>query len=209
MRVISIFDRSGVMVQPWHLAGHSVLTIDIDPARHDMPSIQADITKLDPKMFNADIVFAFPPCTEFAGSGARWWATKPSHLLENAIVLLDAARAWVSIAEKYWMLENPIGRLASIWRPADWAFNPHEYAGWSDSPDDEAYTKCTCIWANFLAPVRKSVVPVLGSKMHMLPPGPERQYLRSITPQGFSRAIHHHLSQPLPEQQQLWKIKNI
>ena len=49
MRVISLFDRSGVMVEPFAIAGYDVLTIDIEPAKHNYPSIQADIRDVEPQ----------------------------------------------------------------------------------------------------------------------------------------------------------------
>ena len=84
------------------------------------------------------------------------------------------------------------------------AFDPYEYAGYSSDPDADAYTKKTCIWSNFSAPVRKPVDPVLGSKMHLIGPGPDRQYLRSLTPEGFAVAVYEHLSEGADHQLSLW-----
>jgi hypothetical protein len=39
-------------------------------------------------------------------------------------------------------------------------------------------------------PDRRPVEPTEGSKMHLLPPGPERANLRSATPEGFARAVY-------------------
>lgn len=187
--IISLFDRSGVMVKPWRDAGYSTLTIDIESARHDGPSLQADALDLPP--LSADIVFAFPPCTHLAGSGARWWEAKGPRALEEALSLVDAARRLCDTAD-YWMLENPVGRLSTHWRKPDWTFNPCEYAGYSD--ESEAYTKKTCIWSNFDKPPTKPLPPTLGSKMHRIPPGPDRQFLRSLTPRGFAIAVFLHLT---------------
>ena len=189
MNVISIFDASGIMVQPWHDAGHDVLTIDMQTARHNMPSLQVDIKDLEPR--SADILFCFVPCTNYAVSGARWWKDKGPEALAASNALLRAARRWCDLAE-YWMIENPIGRLSSIWRRPDWSFDPYEYAGLC--PGDDQYTKRTCIWSNWEKPPTCPLPPVLGSKMHRIGPGPERQYMRSLTPAGFSRAVYNHLS---------------
>tara|TARA_R100001594_G_scaffold121994_1_gene158011 strand:- start:248 stop:889 length:642 start_codon:yes stop_codon:yes gene_type:complete len=209
LRVICLFDRSGIMGDPWAAAGHHVLCIDKYEPRHKHGNIQIDIRQISPDNFRYDVLLAFPPCTDLAGSGARWWAAKGPEALQSAMELVDIAREWASKATMNWLIENPVGRLSTYWRPPDWTFDPWEYAGWADNPEEEAYTKRTCIWTNMTRPVRKSVPPVMGSKMHLLPPGPERQYLRSLTPQGFARAVYDHLSKPQPEQMQLWKIKNI
>lgn len=57
---------------------------------------------------------------------------------------------------------------------------------------EDSYTKKTCLWTNdkFIMPEPKKVEPVLGSKMHKIPPGPERQNLRSVTPMGFAQAVY-------------------
>ena len=38
-------------------------------------------------------------------------------------------------------------------------------------------------------PPKKRLEPVQGSRMHRLPPSPERENLRSATPMGFARAV--------------------
>lgn len=89
------------------------------------------------------------------------------------------------------MLENPVSTISSYWRKPDFSFNPCDYAGYLDHPEDEAYTKKTCLWTGggFRMPLEKPVEPVLGSKMHMLPPSDDRGDLRSVTPEGFARAV--------------------
>lgn len=185
--VISLFDRSGVMVEPYRQIGMRTLTIDIEPARHDGESLQVSALDL-PSNLTAGIVFAFPPCTHLAGSGARWWAAKGPKALEESLALVEAAKN-LCLSAEWWLIENPVGRLSTHWRKPDWTFDPCEFAGYSDDPAAEAYTKRTCIWSNIEKPEPRAVAPVLGSKMHLIPPGPNRQYLRSLTPQGFARAV--------------------
>lgn len=192
------------MVKPWHDAGHSVLCIDQQEPRHRYGNMQIDVRHLSADEFHPfDIVFAFPPCTHLAVSGARHWKEKGPQALEESLELVRIARSFCDQAT-YWMLENPVGRLSTHWRKPDWSFDPYEYAGYAADPDEEAYTKKTCIWSNFDAPLRKPVPPVLGSKMHKIGPGPNRQYLRSITPQGFALAIYEHLSTQPTRQTSLW-----
>tara|TARA_R110002060_G_scaffold30712_3_gene41249 strand:- start:138 stop:764 length:627 start_codon:yes stop_codon:yes gene_type:complete len=191
MKIISIFDRSGIMVRPWYQAGHEVVTIDCHLPRHDMPAICSDIR--DVPIQPCDVLFSFVPCTEFAGSGARWWSTKPPERLDDALELVEITKSWIRQAE-WWMVENPVGRLSSLWRKPSWSFDPHEYAQLSSKAHEERYTKKTCIWSNFEKPVMHSLSPILGSKMHRIPPSPDRQYLRSLTPAGFSQAVFRHLT---------------
>lgn len=204
MNILSLFDCSGVMVQPWAEAGHSVLCIDQQEPKHKFGNIQIDIRHVTADQFHPfDVVFAFPPCTHLAGSGARHWKKKGPQALEESLELVRIARSFADLA-KYWMIENPVGRLSSSWRKPNWNFHPFEYAGYSNDPDADAYTKKTCIWSNFEAPKRKPVFPIHGSKMHLIPPGPNRQYLRSLTPKGFSIAVYKHLSEGANYQLSLW-----
>jgi hypothetical protein len=61
-------------------------------------------------------------------------------------------------------------------------FDPCDYG--------DPYTKRTCLWGNFNTDLkRNSVEPEAKSRIHHMPPGPERGRLRSVTPPGFARAF--------------------
>ena len=60
-------------------------------------------------------------------------------------------------------------------------FNPSDYG--------DPYTKKTLLWGRFSAPAKHPVIATDGSKMHRLPPTPERKALRSVTPPGFAQAF--------------------
>ncbi len=138
-----------------------------------------------------DIVFAFPPCTDLAVSGARWFAAKGPDALARAVALVHRCRWIAERSGARWMIENPVGRLSSAWRKPDYIFHPHEYAGYLSEPLADQYTKKTCLWVgdSFVMPPTRSLPPVLGSKMHTMAPGPNRANLRSATPAGFARAV--------------------
>jgi hypothetical protein len=85
------------MVQPWIEAGYEAITVDLqesptaNPARHHFV---ADVTKWRyPLRFGRPaIVFAFPPCTHLAVSGARWFAGKGMGALIEGLSIVDACR---------------------------------------------------------------------------------------------------------------------
>lgn len=193
LKVGALFSRSGRMLAPWSAAGCSTVSFDIEPARHNGLHIQTDLRVLQPQKL--DILFCFPPCQHLAGSGARWWKSKGPQALTEALELVNIAKTWSALA-KWFLIENPVGRLSTEWRKPDWYFHPHNYAGYISDSKNEAYTKKTCCWSNIRRPKEKNVYPSQGSKMHLLPPSAERPYLRSITPQGFAEAIYQTL---LPE----------
>ena len=57
-------------------------------------------------------IIAQPDCTEYAGSGARWWKSKGVDPLLAAMSLVDACVRIVKVHNPtWWVLENPVGRL--------------------------------------------------------------------------------------------------
>jgi len=189
--VVSLFDFSGNMVKPWAENGHECLCIDTkhsiraDRTEAGVTYRWGDVRSLEPtKLPEPSIIFAFPPCTHLTVSGARDWERRGLAALIDALQLIEAARRLCEWYGCPWMLENPVGRLANLWRKPDYMFNPYHYG--------DPYTKKTCIWASggFVMPTIEPVTPTEGSKMHLMPPGPDRQANRSATPAGFAAAVY-------------------
>lgn len=192
LKILSLFDRSGVMCSPWAQAGHETLTVDVAESTHTGKHLTLDLTNAGNRLPDCDVLFAFPPCTHLASSGARWWASKGPTALAEGLHLVQVVRDYVARAQpRIWLIENPVGRISTHWRRPDWLFDPYEFAGFADEPLKEAYTKRTCIWGNLDKPQVSPETPVLGSAMLTIPKGPNRGYLRSITPQGFARAVYY------------------
>ncbi len=194
--VLSLCDHSGNMVRPWAEAGYECWCVDIQHEsgyyrKGNIVQVGADVLRWTlpmPKKYAA--VFAFPPCTHLAVSGARWWKGKGLRLLAEAIDLVGRCAEICEESGAPWMLENPIGALSSHWRKPDAQFDPCDYGGYLD-PEGDAYTKRTCLWIGngFKMPMPKPVFPIEGSRMHLMPPSEDRQNLRSETPMGFARAV--------------------
>jgi hypothetical protein len=193
--VLSLCDRTGNMVQPWIEAGYEAITVDLqesptaNPARHHFV---ADVTRWRyPLRFGPPaIVFAFPPCTHLAVSGARWFKDKGLRSLIEALSIVDACREICESSGAPWMLENPVSTLATYWRKPDHAFHPHEYTAFELADN---YTKKTCLWTGggFVmpppAPAALNSAP--DDRIHKAPPSDERADFRSATPMGFARAV--------------------
>jgi hypothetical protein len=193
--VLSLCDRTGNMVQPWLDAGIPAVTVDMQDELNPHP-LRTHI-KGDVRTFSLHrrplIVFAFPPCTDLAVSGARWYRDKGLRRLIRALEIVEACRAICDDSGAPYMIENPVGTLSTYWREPDYAFDPCDYG--------DPYTKKTLLWTagGFVMPpvVRPGdmfgaptwVQPSQGSKMHKLPPTPDRANLRSETPKGFARAV--------------------
>ena len=141
-------------------------------------------------------ILAAPPCTHFASSGARWWKEKGITPLLDGLSIVDACLRIIFICSpKFWVLENPVGRLKTYLGKPVMYFDPCDYG--------DPYTKKTALWGNFLLPHKKpckAIVDTLKghsnpkkrfpSKMHLLPPTANRGMLRSITPAGFAKSFH-------------------
>lgn len=194
--VLSLCDRTAVMVRPWALAGFECICVDL---RHDefasdpdlpVTFIGSDVRNWLPPKAEYKIVFAFPPCTHLAISGARWFRRKGLGRLSDALSVVEACRCICEWARAPWMLENPVSSLSTYWREPDATFNPCDYGGYLNPPGD-FYTKRTCLWygGGFRVPRPKSVPAFEGSRMHLLPPSDDREDLRSETPAAFAQAV--------------------
>jgi hypothetical protein len=82
-----------------------------------------------------------------------------------------------------YLIENPVSTVSTYWRKPDHSFDPSDYG--------DPWTKRTCLWVSggFVMPPKRPVAPTFGSKMHLLPPSPDRADKRSETPMGFARAV--------------------
>lgn len=183
MRILSLCDFTGIWSQPYREAGYEVVQVDLQHG--------ADIRLFE---FVSDVrgIIAQPPCTHFAGSGARWWASKGDKAIIEGLQLVDACLRFVAVCRPaWWVLENPVGRLTRWIGPWEHTYQPFEYALYADDPDGDAYTKRTCLWGNFTMPQKNPHPdgPIHGSKMHLLPPSDDRAAKRAQTPPGFARAF--------------------
>jgi hypothetical protein len=194
--VISACDRTGNMVQPWLEAGYDAITIDLQDEVNPHPRrthLVRDVTQLPPSFareHNAICFFCFPPCTDTAVSGARWFRSKGLEGLINALRIVSACQKIGEASGAPWMLENPVSTIATYWREPDYTFHPSDYTAFELGDN---YTKKTCLWTGggFVMPDPKmSVTDVPDDRIHKAPPGPERANFRSATPMGFARAVY-------------------
>ncbi len=196
---IFLCDRSGVAARPWAEAGYECWCID---TQHSIRRERIDglihyvwgdaRSWLPPAGRRIAFMGCFPPCTDVAGSGARDFKAKGLALLCDALGLFNACQMACAYCGAPHFIENPVGVLSSHVRKPDEMFDPCDYAGYASDPQSEAYTKKTCLWTGggFVMPPKRPVAPTLGSMMHLMPPSDDRADLRSLTPEGFARAVY-------------------
>ena len=125
-----------------------------------------------------DLMIAHPPCTHLAVSGSRWFKYKNTEQKESIDFFMELVNANIpKIA-----IENPISIMSTRYRKPDQIIHPWQFG--------HGETKATCLWLKNL-PLLKPTNIVAGreSRIHKMPPSPDRWKLRSITYQGIADAI--------------------
>jgi hypothetical protein len=199
--MISAFDTTGHMAEPWAEAGFECYCIDLQGGRTrqfgagTIHHVAADMRDwLPPREIVDRVQFfaAFPPCDHLSVSGARWFAGKGLGKLSQAIDLFHRAATWAEWFGVPYLIENPVSTISSYWRKPDHTFHPHHFTGWAR---EDNYTKKTCLWTGggFQMPDQfiadDAAAP--DDRIHKAPPGPQRANFRSATPLGFARAVFH------------------
>lgn len=182
-------------MQPWLDAGFPCTIVDLqhdegESTEDGLTRVGADVNTWIPPLDDYAIVFAFPPCTHLANSGARWFKSKGLSRLIEGLTVVESCRTIAEWSGAPYLVENPVGQLATYWRKPDYYFDPCDFGGYIPGGGDR-YTKKTCLWTGggFVMPENRRIEPVDGSKMHFVAPGPDRADIRSVTPEGFALAV--------------------
>lgn len=182
--ILSLFDYKKTWSKPYEENGYEVVIIDL---KHGVDIITWNYKLYKPKHFYG--ILAAPPCTDFAGSGARWWKEKDKDGRTNySCILIHQTLAIIKyFNSEFWALENPVGRIEKLVPEMKQyrllSFNPCDFG--------DPYTKKTILYGKFNPFLTyKPVKPTEGSKMHKLPPSEKRQEIRSTTPLGFAYAFY-------------------
>ena len=190
--ILSLFDSTGVWSRPWLEAGFNVVQIDQKIVAGD--GYEMDVMKVnqdwlvDNGLDMVHGVLAACPCTEFAGSGARWFKIKDADgRTKKAAQLVNHTLAIIEYLQPdgFWAIENPIGRLKQQTEiPLErLQFQPHNYG--------DPYTKRTQIYGSFDAKLpQANVEPTEGSFSWNLSGNRENSKAeRSKTFEGFAYAF--------------------
>jgi hypothetical protein len=189
--MLSLFDRTTIMAQPWAEAGYECYCVDLQHKRLEtregnIVKVGADVHRWLPPI-TGDIRFmaAFPPCTDIATSGARHFKDEDKGLggLIAALRNFKRVRDMAVMLRCAYLIENPVCVVSTHWRRPDYIFHPSHYG--------DPYLKTTCLWVGgrFRMPPKAPVEPVDGQKLYNLPRTPDRGDLRSVTPKGFAQAV--------------------
>lgn len=194
MNVLVACEFSGRVRQAFRDAGHDAWSCDLLPAedgsRHH---IAWDVRAvLDGKGWDRadsgswDLLIAHPPCTFLTNAGARWWPNRQQEQRDA----LEFVRWLLGQPIKHIALENPPGRIGSQIRKADQYIHPWQFG--------HQETKTTGLWLKNLP----KLLPTCDvydemmkkplserSRIHWMPPGPDRAKNRSRTYEGIATAM--------------------
>lgn len=146
-----------------------------------------------------DLMIAFPPCTDLASSGARWFEEKikdgrQKKSIEFFMKLINANIPKIAV-------ENPKGIMSTHYRKPDQIINPFDF--------DDPFTKPTCLWLKNLPNLKSTNLgdaPLFNTllnrgefhttsggktipKWYNLPPSKDRSKIRSKTFPGIAKAM--------------------
>lgn len=138
-----------------------------------------------------DLGIFFPPCTFLTVSSNRWYEDQPQP--KSGVLVGEARREARREARKFFMrlwdcdipkvaIENPIGCMSSEFRKPDQVIQPWMFG--------HGETKATCLWLRGLPKLTPTeIVPGREQRIFKLPPGPDRQKMRSKTFPGIAKAM--------------------
>jgi site-specific DNA-cytosine methylase len=188
MKVVVVFECSGIAREAFAKRGHRVVSIDLNPS--EIPCSKNaqhwQIDANDALSFNGyddgpwDLLIAFVPCDHLASSGARWFPEKVSDGRQQAAI--DLFMSIVNYPVEKICIENPIGIMSSRYRKPDQIIQPWQFG--------HGETKATCLWLKNLPKlVPTNIVKGREQRVHLMVPGPNRARDRARTYPGIARAM--------------------
>lgn len=195
MRVLIACEESQAVCIEFRKLGHEAFSCDIQPCSGDHPEwhIHGDVMNVlrhDIIRPEWDMVIAFPPCTDLAVSGARYFKQKQADGRQQQSILFF--EFFTHLKNRYVAIENPIGIMSSLYRKPDQIIQPWQFG----HPE----SKSTCLWLNHRLPLLKPTdiltMPESGrwgnqtpSGQNRLGPSADRAKLRSKTYPGIAKAM--------------------
>lgn len=178
MKVLVACEYSGKVRDAFTARGHDAMSCDILPTEKPGAHYQGDV--LDVLYQDWDLVIAFPPCTDLASSGARWFAQKKSD--GRQAVSIDFFMKFANCGAPKIAIENPIGIMSNMWRKPDQIIQPWQFG--------HGETKATCLWLKGLPKlIPTNVVDGRENRIWRMSPSADRAKKRSETYDGIASAM--------------------
>jgi hypothetical protein len=178
-QVLIACEESQAVCVEFRKIGIEAFSCDTEPCSGGYPEwhFQQDVIPLLKEPW--DMVIAFPPCTDLAVSGARWFKEKQADGRQQKSI--DFFMRFAKLKCKQ-AVENPIGIMSSLYRKPDQIIQPWMFG--------HGETKATCLWLNGLPKLEpENIVEGREQKIWRLPPSADRAKIRSKTFPGIARAM--------------------
>jgi site-specific DNA-cytosine methylase len=181
MRILVACEESQAVTKELRRLGHEAYSCDIQPCSGGHPEWHLQVDALELLKMRWDMLIAFPPCTDLAVSGARWFPEKRADGRQQRSI--DFFMRFVKADCPRIAIENPVGIMSTEYRKPSQIIQPWMFG--------HGETKATCLWLKGLPPLipTEIVGGVHENRIWRMPPGPDRAKLRSKTFPGIARAM--------------------
>ena len=178
MKILIACEYSGIVREAFAKKGHDVMSCDLLPAEIPGNHYRGDIRDV---MYDGwDMMIGFPPCTDLAVSGARWFKEKRADGRQQASIEFFMMLANAPI-EKI-ALENPVGIMSTQYRKPDQIIQPWMFG--------HGETKATCLWLKNLPKLEPTnIVEGREQRIWKMAPSETRWKERSRTFTGIAEAM--------------------
>ena len=180
MKVLVACEESQEVCKAFRALGHEAYSCDIEPCSGGHPEWHLQVDALELLKMRWDMILAFPPCTDLAVSGARYFAEKRADGRQQRSIdfFMEFAKAdCPRIA-----IENPVGIMSTYYREPDQIIQPWQFG--------HGETKKTCLWLKGLPPLKPTeIVSGREQRIWRMPPSKDRAKMRSRTYPGVAKAM--------------------
>jgi len=180
MKILIACEESQAVTKEFRKLGHEAYSCDLLECSggHTEWHLQTDIIPLLSNDW--DLIIAFPPCTDLAVSGARWFKEKQADGRQQASI--DFFMCFTQTPCPKVAIENPIGIMSTHYRKPDQIIQPWQFG--------HGETKATCLWLKGLPKLEPTcIVEGRDQRIWKMPPSKDRAKLRSKTYPGIAKAI--------------------
>ena len=198
MLILVACEESGIVCEAFRKKGHGAFSCDLLETSGNHPGwhLQGDVRNLlgNRRAYPWDMIIAFPPCTDLAISGARWFPEKRASGQQARSIEFFMRFATYDLCDKV-AIENPIGIMSTRYRSPDQIIQPWQYG--------HTAFKATCLWLKGLPLLMATDVVLppcpygkmtqeekrIWGEVHQATPGPDRERMRSRTYTGIATAM--------------------
>ena len=143
MKVLVACEFSGIVRDAFAVRGHDAWSCDYRDTERPGKHFQCSVLSHDIVNRGWDLMIAHPDCTYLTVSGARWMSEEWRQEAQLS-ALFFVKSLWKFPIERI-AIENPVGKLSSLWRGPDQIVEPYHFG--------DPYKKATCLWLKNLPPL--------------------------------------------------------